>query len=334
MISDIVLDRLRVGTDGFLKLKPSRCTRMRFAGSTCQKCRSACDFNAISYKGGPRIEEERCSGCLHCTAECPTGALYTQGVNFFGIMNELKESPAQVLGCSAKSDTKANARVPCLSMISAEHLLFMAVFLKRLVQFNLTECASCNGHTEHAVRKKIEALQAAIGEEEVLLQAISDELHLSYKETEVDRRGFFSVLRTATRRSAAQLISGGSESSKVVAYGDKELPFKRHILNTILEVSGEELRKKILSMYYYSASCSGCNVCGACVGVCPTGALKMYRKEGIKRLLFDTSQCCGCMVCDEFCPQHVLSVAVGYRGVSPFSPDSIADSRQKDGGEI
>ena len=62
--------------------------------------------------------------------------------------------------------------------------------------------------------------------------------------------------------------------------------------------------------------------------------LKMRRKDGMKRLLFETSKCCGCMVCDEFCPQHVLSVAVGYRGVSPFSPDSIADSQQKDAEEI
>jgi ferredoxin len=219
-------------------------------------------------------------------------------------------------------------------MISEEHLLFMAVFLKRLVQFNLTGCASCNGHTEHAVRKKIEALQAAIGEEEIPLQIISDPLLLRYKDAEVDRREFFSVLRNATQRSAVQLIAGASESGKVISYGDKELPFKRHILNTILGVSGEELRKKILSIYYYSASCSGCNVCGACVGVCPTGALKMRGKDGISRLLFDTSKCCGCMICDEFCPQKVLSVSAGYSGLSPFTPDSLANSQQKDVEEI
>jgi Pyruvate/2-oxoacid:ferredoxin oxidoreductase delta subunit len=47
-----------------------------------------------------------------------------------------------------------------------------------------------------------------------------------------------------------------------------------------------------------------CNVCNACVNVCPAGALR----AGGKGLLFDYKACIRCYCCHEMCPTGAITV--------------------------
>jgi len=56
--------------------------------------------------------------------------------------------------------------------------------------------------------------------------------------------------------------------------------------------------RKILENYYYPVRVgSPCALCEECVAVCPGGALMAD-----ERLTFNTSNCDGCGLCEEFCP--------------------------------
>ncbi len=60
------------------------------------------------------------------------------------------------------------------------------------------------------------------------------------------------------------------------------------------------------------ARCSeGCIGCGACVTVCPHGAIELV--DGVARV--DRSKCTGCGLCGMACPQRVIAFVPGYQNI-------------------
>ncbi len=49
-----------------------------------------------------------------------------------------------------------------------------------------------------------------------------------------------------------------------------------------------------------------CVMCGACTGLCPTGALYMERPS--MEVHFDGDQCIVCMLCTKVCPMRAMEV--------------------------
>ena len=49
-----------------------------------------------------------------------------------------------------------------------------------------------------------------------------------------------------------------------------------------------------------------CFECGACTGICPTGALNISRPE--MAVLFDPDKCSGCGLCVNVCPVRAMAV--------------------------
>jgi len=51
-----------------------------------------------------------------------------------------------------------------------------------------------------------------------------------------------------------------------------------------------------------------CFQCGACTGICPTGALSIKRPE--MEVLFDPEKCSGCGLCVTVCPVRAMAVCL------------------------
>lgn len=51
-----------------------------------------------------------------------------------------------------------------------------------------------------------------------------------------------------------------------------------------------------------------CYQCGACTGICPTGALYIKRPE--MAVLFDPEKCTGCGLCVTLCPVRAMEVSL------------------------
>ena len=49
---------------------------------------------------------------------------------------------------------------------------------------------------------------------------------------------------------------------------------------------------------------SRCVACGACVAVCPKGAISVFRGSFAK---VDATKCAGCLLCAAVCPAGVIS---------------------------
>lgn len=62
-----------------------------------------------------------------------------------------------------------------------------------------------------------------------------------------------------------------------------------------------------------------CFQCGACTGICPTGALHIRRSD--MAVLFDPDKCTGCGLCVAICP--VRAMAVSLQGSATVSDATI-----------
>ena len=51
-----------------------------------------------------------------------------------------------------------------------------------------------------------------------------------------------------------------------------------------------------------------CYQCGACTGVCPTGALSLHRPD--MAVLFDEDKCTACGLCVSVCPARAMAVSL------------------------
>ncbi|AFM39653.1 dissimilatory sulfite reductase (desulfoviridin), alpha/beta subunit [Desulfosporosinus acidiphilus SJ4] len=67
-----------------------------------------------------------------------------------------------------------------------------------------------------------------------------------------------------------------------------------------LGVSVEDLRQGIVRNE------EKCVMCGACTGLCPTGALYLERPS--MEVHFDEDQCIVCMLCTKICPMRAMEV--------------------------
>ena len=53
-----------------------------------------------------------------------------------------------------------------------------------------------------------------------------------------------------------------------------------------------------------------CFQCGACTGICPTGALHIQRPD--MAVLFDPDKCSGCGLCVNICPVRAMEVSLDH----------------------
>lgn len=58
-----------------------------------------------------------------------------------------------------------------------------------------------------------------------------------------------------------------------------------------------------------------CFQCGACTGVCPSGALHIRRP--LMEVVFDADRCTGCSLCVPICPVRAMEMALDRDGVLP-----------------
>jgi len=191
-----------------------------------------------------------------------------------------------------------------LGLFQREHLLAICAFMDKPLQLNLTSCLGCpNSFVIDLLKERIWDIRDSAGidvSEKVLL--IVDKTDLWFEEVNYDRRGFFSAVKNMAFMGASGLFNDNSGRA-AESYSQKKLPMKKTILNAVLKkTSDKEIEAGIMQEYAFSITAdAACNNCFSCVGICPTGALKSRRDDTGTALLFNSSICCGCGLCRDFC---------------------------------
>lgn len=264
------------GTVRPLRVDPSRCSRMRYSGSRCERCVAACPRSAIRLDEWLDVREERCTGCLTCTTVCPSGALEAEA-DFDRLIRGLASHPfpTLVVGCG-KSGSPSHRHLPCLGMLSAEHLVALSARGEAIVQLDASACNGCDAggmhqHLTARLRKTEEESGLPLG---IRIRLIPDAQELDFRPESLDRRGFFRSFRRLAFQGMTTVLASPSTERKVMLYMDKYLPARRAILLAALASLPPETAQGVRNALSFSiAFGTSCDGCLGCVRACPSAAL-------------------------------------------------------------
>jgi ferredoxin len=186
---------------------------------------------------------------------------------------------------------------------------------------NLTECKDCgNGFVIAGLRERLRSVAEKISMNAFeRTKIVENKAELNYQEISYDRRGFFRTLKHLTVQGAMGFFNDTRREKNTLSYADKAVPLRRELLNSSFSALPEGMRKRVLQHYYYEVKVDEtCNDCFACVGMCPTGALKSDQEEPDTMLFFNSSLCGGCGVCESFCRSSSIGLTRGFSGPHPF----------------
>ncbi|EKD32356.1 MAG: 4Fe-4S ferredoxin iron-sulfur binding protein [uncultured bacterium] len=260
-----------------------------------------------------------------CVSSCPSDCFEIKGLDFDSLIGKLRKIESSVgppvLGCRASEKTSSHEKTFCFGFLSEEHLIALSVFMNNHLQLDLSECADCrNGFIIVALEKRIHDAERKTDLGVVdKIRLVKNKKDLDFRDVSYDRRGFFKAMKSFTFIKAAGLFGDADPSKEIQAYSEKILPFKRELLNRALEISPGKTRKALLKNYYYTVDATDtCNNCFACIGMCPTGALKIESSGDERELFFSTALCNGCGLCEGFCMNRSVTVKNGFSGNDPF----------------
>lgn len=315
-LADRFTDRYKISEPLALEFISRRCLRARFQGSTCDRCARECPAGAIRLESGTVIlDPKRCVGCLACTAVCPAEALTGCDSRLAGFPGKASVGKAISLCCEKGVRTGEEIILPCLGALSEEHLVAFAVRSGEDVCLTLAQCTDCRGSFVPAIlARRLQALASKMGSEGLLscIRLLTREEE-SEQAASPSRRSFFRTFWDMSLHAATEtIITLQSEPNPKEKHAHKHQPTRLILLRQALAESGDEaVRLALLPLFFTVTVSSECTFCGACAGMCPTGALKNIREEEGKQLQFTWARCSGCGLCLEFCPQKALSLSAG-----------------------
>jgi len=297
---------------------------MRFNRNECAECIAQCRPKAILIDEDIRVNAESCTECMLCVSACPMDVFELSGSDFYSLVGRLRKVPpsiqSPVLGCAAKASSTSHVKTSCLGFLSEEHLIALSFFMQNPLQFNFTGCSDCgNGFIMETLGKRISGIEAktAIRISDKM-RMVTSRADLDFQEISYDRRGFFKAIKNMTFAQAAGIFENEDPEEQPRSYSSKKLPLKRELLNMALKCLITE-RSQILKNYYFTVmTTEACNNCFACIGMCPTGALKIESAGEKRYLTFSSSLCGGCGLCRDFCMQHAVQLKKVFSESNPF----------------
>jgi len=291
---------------GSPRLTVSRCLRARFNESRCARCLDECVYGAIRLDGVVRIDSERCRGCMACTAGCPSGALEVAH-DFQRIVERRAPTDVLILGCTRHPLDPGN-RVPCLGMLSEEHLVYLFASCPAPISLVTASCAECeNAPAIERMKDRIVRLERSTRlpfvERFRFVTARPEPAKRRY-----DRRSFFTELKNKVVSQVAGTVAMGPASEPEgartgVDYSSKRIPQRSRLLAAaIARVPPDQARTFGDLLRFRMELSESCDGCFGCVAVCPTGALESSSQA--PRL--NEAACTGCELCSEFCANGAI----------------------------
>ena len=326
----------------------ARCLRRRFIRSACDRCARECRPQALyPGEGEVRLDSRRCTGCLACTAACPTEALSGRDSRLAKAPQRILARRGQTIICCEKSLRHGTEVIlPCLGALSREHLAAYALLTGGLILL-LAPCQDCHSPWIPDI------LQSRVDELHQCWQGLADQppvrLHLEAEPPELSpaaagesaghdtaggsgsggdspgpegqatpgRRDFFRAFREISVHAAAEtwttLRDDGEEKEEQWA-STKHEPLRIKLL----QKAGEQApgRTALVAPLLWELKINPeCTFCGACIGLCPSGAISGDRE--LDRLYFDPYLCGGCGLCQEFCPARAVEIVSGWPQDAP-----------------
>jgi len=316
-----------------LKLNAGACVRSLAKNSECDKCEVVCPTNAIVIGENPlpSINFSLCVSCGACGAVCPNEALSMDEFNPTNFFFDFLEEDDNIISC--------RKNVPCISALSVEHLLSIAI-LKKDIILDMGYCNECE--IASTCKPQIEKNQE---EASYLLDAMESEVEIKledirYKDEKEDvepnRRDFLSAINLKTvaktkhtfesevKKATDELIEHSLDKKDIALLKQKKITDRRKLLFSAIKRVQKPSVYHIVDANEISFTSqklmdeSKCTVCQMCYRVCPTGALTSDLKNS--KIDFDPFLCIKCHICHDVCESDAITLSSAYNIKEFFEP--------------
>lgn len=314
-----------------LHLNTGSCVRSLSVQSECNKCEVVCPTDAIVVGDNPlpSINFSSCVECGACNGVCPNEALSLDNFNTTDFFFDFLQSEENLISC--------RKNVPCISALSVEHIISMAV-LKKTIVFDMGYCGDCEiASTCHKqilqnYEEAMYLLQAIENEAEIKLEDVCFEM----QEKNTDRRGFLSALNLKTVghiknnfkqevvKAGDELVEHTLEKADIALLKRKVIPERRKIFFTAIRRVEKPSQFHIVDATEVSFTSQkimdeeACTACQMCYRVCPTGALTSDIKNS--KIDFDPFLCIKCSICHDVCEPDAITLSSSYNIKEFFEP--------------
>ena len=286
-----------------------------------------CPEGAITLDPRP-VVSERCTRCGLCQSACPTEVfqgevhsdqhLLSRIGPMFPAERRVGAGPALFVHCrEAEPPRRDSVAVPCLGAVSETFLLGAVALGANPLTLVRGDCGSCRLRAGEALFATAKAAYLALAPAVGL-----DRSALKVEQQQRNDRAF-SARRKFLARVTGQRDLGTSNwpapgtdapgpSGAAGASGGAGLTPGRALLKTLLRgVSWSPTPSLRYDAGLPWASLKidqrDCATCGTCVNLCPTGAVTRRIENGRLSHHFSSALCINCRLCEEGCPQQVIS---------------------------
>ncbi|MCD6212138.1 MAG: 4Fe-4S binding protein [Sulfurovum sp.] len=310
-----------------LHFNVASCVRAMSKFSECTKCVDACPESIQITDNLPSFSKSTGVETAACLGACPTEAFSLSDFSVTEFFFTFIESKVRLIS------SKIN--VPCISVLSVEHLISLALACDKPITIDL------NGYKEGSYL--LEQIQTRIEEANFVLSSFCDKelstnLDGSSRErvekedspekenSDVSsRRDFLSQASVKGVVKHKKTFDDAVEAEDLQVFKidafviarmkDKNIPDKRKILFTtlkradapdIFEVLPEE-EISFVSQKFIDESCTNCQIC---YRICPTGALSSNGKFSL--INFDAMLCLKCHLCHDACEPDSIHLQSGF----------------------
>lgn len=313
-----------------LQLDIASCVRATSKFSECTKCIDACPESIQLVDNLPSFANNTGVEAASCVGVCPTEAFSLDDFSTTEFFFTFLESKVRLIS------PKFN--VPCLSVLSVEHLISLALASEDKITLDLSS------YDEQSIL--FEQIEARIEEANFVLSSFSEKSletnHVTeFKpkeeaQNEDDLTSRRSFLGTASLKGvmkhkmtfdeaveADELKTFALDVDIIAKIREKNLPDKRKILFTTLKHAGVPDTFEVLpeedisftSQKFVDESCTNCQIC---YRICPTGALSTDGKFSL--IHFDAMLCVKCHLCHDVCEPDSIKLQSGFEIKEFFEP--------------
>ena len=313
-----------------LHLDPALCVRATSKLSICTKCADACPESVEIVEQLPSFAKSTGVEAAACVGACPTSAFSLSDFSVTEFFFTFLESKVRLIS------SKLN--VPCISVLSVEHLISLATASHEAITIDLTPYET-GSHLLEVIELRIEEANYVLSsfsdkvietnlEKALVKETLSDVSAEKAEEEskEGSRRDFFtknaSLEGVAKHKhafdqavEADELHNFDIDQNVIDKIKNKHLPDKRKILFTALkrvetpenfEVLAES-DISFVSQKYIDDNCTNCQIC---YRICPTGALSSNGKFSV--INFDAMLCVKCHLCHDVCEPDAIHLQPGF----------------------
>ncbi len=304
--------------DNVIRLQTHRCLRSRFNKNSCRICIDQCEPGALCFEESKIVyNHQKCTGCMRCFSACPNDCFHAN-IDLSQLLKKIHHSDtALFITCSKNRRSDSTLLIPCLGFLTEPLLAVINSVAHQPVVIDVSLCQQCeNSFILPPLHNAIDTLTDTLARNNnIQMQCTVMDQSLSSCEQKSNRRNYLRFIKKSLMDMRKEPADYGKGYHGTSLSRHKKRAVSRSVALQYGYANSSAEKRRALSPYLYSVKVTEhCDLCPGCQGMCPTGALKRKKTDGEKKLVFTSSRCNGCGLCQQFCKKQAIEVIKGYPG--------------------